>query len=269
MADRGFAVVTGASNGIGLELAKEFARHGFDLLVTARGHGLDEAAASLRELGARVETVAADLSTDDGVDALVRAVEAAGRPVDALALNAGVGVGGAFVPGIAGRTSALEDELALIRLNIVAVVHLAKRLLPAMVQRGQGRVLFTSSISGTTPVPCEAVYGASKAFVLSFAETIRNELKETGVSVTTLLPQQTETNFFHRAVEDDTSIGAGAKADPADVARQGFEALMAGRDRVFGGGLAVTLEGRVLNKILPDGVKAARHAGLSRPGSAR
>ncbi|MFC0406854.1 SDR family NAD(P)-dependent oxidoreductase [Roseomonas elaeocarpi] len=268
MARAGFAVVTGASSGIGLELARQFASHGFDLLVTSRGQGLDEAAAMLRDLGAEVTVAPADLSTEEGVEALVRAIQDTGRPLDALAINAGIGAGGAFVPGVADRTTALEDELSLLRLNVVAVVHLAKRLLPAMVQRGEGRVLFTSSISGTTPVPFEAVYGASKAFVLSFAEAIRTELKDSGVTVTTLLPQQTETAFFHKAGEDDTKVGAGPKADPADVACQGFEALMAGRDKVFGGGLAVSFEGRVLNRVLPDSIKAERHARLSEPGSA-
>lgn len=268
MAGKGFAAVTGASSGIGLELAKQFAGHGFDLLITARGQGLDEAAATLRGLSAEVSTEAADLSTHEGVETLVQAVRRTGRPLDALAINAGIGAGGAFVPGVAERTTALEDELSLIQLNVISVVHLAKRLLPAMVQRGQGRVLFTSSISGTTPVPFEAVYGASKAFVLSFAEAVRNELQDTGVTITTLLPQQTDTEFFHKAGEDDTEVGAGPKADPADVARQGSEALMAGRDKVFGGGLAASFEGHVLNRVLPDSVKAERHARLSKPGSA-
>jgi short-subunit dehydrogenase len=263
-----FAVVTGASAGIGLELAKQFASHGFDLLIVSRGQGLDEAARELRALGAEVVTQAADLRSYEEVESLAQVIRAAGRPLDAIAINAGVGAGGAFVPGVAARSTSLEDELALIQLNVASVVHLAKRVLPAMVERGQGRVLFTSSISGTTPVPFEAVYGASKAFVLSFAEAIRNELKDTGVTITTLLPQQTETNFFHRAGEDDTKVGAGPKADPSEVARQGFEALMAGRDKVFGGGASVSLEGRVLNRVLPDSMKAERHARLSRPGSA-
>lgn len=266
--DKPFAVVTGGSAGIGLELARQFASHGFDLLIVSRGQGLDEAAQELRALGAEVATQAADLGRHEGVESVAQAIQDAGRPLDAIAINAGVGVGGAFVPGVAERSTALEDELALIQLNVASVVHLAKRVLPAMVERGQGRVLFTSSISGTTPVPFEAVYGASKAFVLSFAEAIRNELKDTGVTITTLLPQQTETNFFHRAGEDDTKVGAGPKADPSEVARQGFEALMAGRDKVFGSGASVSLEGRVLNRVLPDSMKAERHARLSRPGSA-
>jgi uncharacterized protein len=263
-----FAVVTGASSGIGLELARQFARHGFDLLLVARGQGLDAAAATLRGQGADVHTFSADLSTQEGVEAVVQALQDLGRPLDALAVNAGVGVGGSFVPGVAEHATAWEDELSLMRLNVISVVHLAKRLLPAMVQRGEGRVLFTSSISGTTPIPFEAVYGASKAFVLSFAEAIRKELEGSGVTITVLLPQQTETAFFHKAGEDDTKVGAGPKADPAEVARQGFEALMAGRDKVFGGGLATSFEGRVLNKLLPDDMKAERHARLSKPGTA-
>lgn len=263
-----FAVVTGGSAGIGLELARQFASHGFDLLIVSRGQGLDEAAQELRALGAEVMPWAADLRSRNGVESVAQAIQDAGRPLDAIAINAGVGAGGAFIPGVAAHSTSLEDELALIQLNVASVVHLAKRVLPAMVERRKGKVLFTSSISGTTPVPFEAVYGASKAFVLSFAEAIRNELKDTGVTITTLLPQQTETNFFHRAGEDDTKVGAGPKADPAEVARQGFEAMMAGRDKVFGGGALVSLEGRVLNRVLPDSMKAERHARLSRPGSA-
>lgn len=262
-----FAVVTGGSAGIGRELARQFASHGFDLLIVSRGEGLEEAAEELRALGAGVVTRAADLRSHEGVESVAQAIQDAGRPLDAIAINAGVGAGGAFVPGVAARATTLEDELGLIQLNVASVVHLAKRVLPAMVERGQGKVLFTSSISGTTPVPFEAVYGASKAFVLSFAEAIRNELKDTGVTITILLPQQTETNFFHRAGEDDTKVGASPKADPAEVARQGFEALMAGREKVFGGGASVSLEGRVLNRVLPDSMKAERHARLSRPGS--
>src|SRR4051794_6593595 len=206
--NRPFAVVTGASSGIGYELAKQFAQHGFDLLITSAGSGIETAAANLDQFGTSVEPFQADLADYDGVEKLFSAIEATNRPVDAIAINAGVGVSGDFA-----RQTDLKAELNLISLNVTSTVHLAKRVLPDMVSRNQGRVLFTSSIAGTMPAPFEAVYGASKAFVKSFAEAIRNELKDTGVTITTLMPGATETNFFHRAGMDDTKVGASEKDD--------------------------------------------------------
>jgi len=184
------------------------------------------------------------------------------KPDDIPAFNAGVGVGGDFARG-----TDLRDELTLIALNVVSPVHLAKRALPDMVGRGRGRVLFTSSIAATMPAPFEAVYGASKAFLLSFAEALRNELKDTGVTVTALMPGPTDTNFFHRAGMDDTKAGAGKKDDPAEVARQGFEALMAGKDHVVAGSLKTKLMGAA-NEALPETAKAEAHRHLAEPGSA-
>jgi uncharacterized protein len=261
---RPLAVVTGASSGIGLELARQFAQNGFDLLVTATGSTVENSAADLRDLGTHVQTAQADLSTYEGVEALYEAIKCTGRPVDAIAINAGVGLGGDFV-----RETSLKDELHLIQLNVVSTVHLAKRIMKDMVKRGQGRVLFTASISATLPTPFEAVYGASKAFVLSFAEATRNELKDTGVTVTALMPGPTDTNFFHRAGMDDTKVGTEEKHtnDPADVARQAFEALMAGKDHVIAASLKTKLEG-TLNKILPETTKAEQHRKRAEPGSA-
>jgi uncharacterized protein len=261
---RPFAVVTGASSGIGLELAKQFAQNGFDLLVAATGSTIEDAAANICDLGTHVQTAQADLSTYDGVEALYKAIKSTGRPVDAIAINAGVGLGGEFA-----RDTSLKDELHLIQLNVVSTVHLAKLIMKDMVERGQGRVLFTASISATLPTPFEAVYGASKAFVLSFAEATRNELKDTGITVTALMPGPTDTNFFHRAGMDDTNVGAQEKHtnDPADVARQGFEALMAGKDHVIAASLKTKLEG-TLNKILPETTKAEQHRKKAEPGSA-
>jgi len=258
---RPLAVVTGASNGIGYELAKQFAQNGFDLLVTATGSSINEAAQAFEGLGAKVETVETDLATYDGVETLYNKIKATGRPVDAIAINAGVCVGGDFA-----RETDLKDELNLINLNVVSTVHLAKRVVKDMVERGNGRILFTSSIAALMPGPFEAVYAASKAFVHSFSEAIRNELKDTGVTVTALMPGPTDTNFFHRADMDNTKIGASKKDDPAEVAKQGFEALMAGKDDIIAGSLKTKLQG-IASKVLPDTVNAELHRNLSEPGS--
>jgi short-subunit dehydrogenase len=238
---RQFAVVTGASSGIGRELAKQFAAHGFDLLITATGPALAEAAGELRALGATVETITADLATYDGVESLYRAIRAAGRPVDAIAINAGVGVGGDFT-----RQTDLQDELNLIQLNIAGTVHLAKRVLPDLVARGVGRVLF----------------------VQSFAEALRNELKDTGVTITALQPGPTDTNFFHQADMEDTNVGQSKKDDLAIVAKQGFDALMAGKDHVIAGSLLTKVQGK-LAKVMPDTATAQMHRGMAEPDAAK
>lgn len=258
---RPLAVVTGASNGIGYELAKQFAQNGFDLLVTSTGPSINEAALAFEKLGAQVETVEADLATYDGVETLYNKIKATGRSVDAIAINAGVGVGGDFA-----RETDLKDELNLINLNVVSSVHLAKRVVKDMVDRHQGRILFSSSIAALMPGPFEAVYAASKAFLQSFSEALRNELKDTGVTVTSLMPGPTDTNFFHRAGMDDTKAGADKKDDPAMVAKQGFEALMAGKDSIIAGSLKTKLQGTV-SKVLPDTVNAEQHRQLTEPGS--
>jgi uncharacterized protein len=255
-----YAVVTGASSGIGLELARQFAQHGFDLLICAEDNDLAAAAGELTKTGVHVEAVTADLATIDGVEKLVAGVQASGRAVDALALNAGVGNGGPFLD------IPLADEQRLIALNVGSTVHLAKRLLPAMVSRGSGRVLFTASVASTMPGPYYATYAASKSFVLSFAEAIRHELKDTGVTITALMPGPTDTEFFDRADMGDTPVDGMKKDDPADVARDGFEALMAGKDHTIGGSAKNKVQ-TVAGKLLSDPVKAATHARLTKPDS--
>ncbi|WP_375509508.1 SDR family NAD(P)-dependent oxidoreductase [uncultured Nostoc sp.] len=259
---RPLAVVTGASSGIGYELAKQFAQNGFDLLITSTGSSINEAAVAFKELGAQVETVQADLATYDGVEMLYDRIKAIGQPVDAIAINAGVGVGGEFT-----KTD-LHEELNLIELNVASTVHLAKRVVKDMVDRKKGRILFTSSIVSQMPSPFQAVYAASKAFVHSFSEAIRNELKDTGVTVTALMPGATETNFFHRAGLDDTKVGSDKKDDPAEVAKQGFEALMAGKDSVLAESLKTKIEGTI-SQLLPDTVTAEMNRKLNEPGSAK
>ncbi|MBD2258317.1 SDR family NAD(P)-dependent oxidoreductase [Pseudanabaena sp. FACHB-2040] len=260
---RPLAVVTGASSGIGYELAKQFAENGFDLLITATGPSINEAAQTLQELGANVKTVQSDLSTYEGVEILYQEIVSASRPVDAIAINAGVGVGGEFA-----RETDLRDELNLLNLNVVSTVHLAKRVVKDMVNRGEGRILFTSSIASIMPGPFEAVYAASKAFTHSFAEALRNELKDTGVTVTSLMPGPTDTNFFDRADMNDTLADSVIQDDPTEVAKQGFEALMSGKDSIIAGSFMTKLQGNVA-KVLPDTVKTALHRQIAEPRSGK
>src|SRR4051812_29154914 len=197
---RNLALVTGASSGIGLELAKQFAENDFDLIIAAEDDELAGAASELERLGARVEAIRVDLATPDGVEELARHVSGAGRRVEAAALNAGVGSGGSFAE------TPLEDELRLVDLNVRSTVHLAKYLVRDMQHRGHGRLLFTSSIASTMPGPFQAVYNASKSFVQSFALALRNELKDTDITVTSLMPGPTDTEFFERAEMLDTKV---------------------------------------------------------------
>jgi short-subunit dehydrogenase len=260
--NRKLAVVTGASSGIGFHLAKECLAHDFDVVICAEDADLDTAAEQLRADGGQVIPVRADLATPEGVEELVARIDDLGRPVDALLLNAGVGVGGPFIE------TDLREELNMIALNTCAVVHLAKRIIPDMVERKQGRVLITASIASTSPSPFHAVYGATKAFDLSLAEGLRHELKDTGVTVTALQPGATDTNFFERAHMLDTKVAQGKKDDPADVAKAGFEAMMDGKDSVIAASLKSKLQG-LANEILPETVKAKVSASEARPGTGK
>ncbi|HEX8050248.1 MAG TPA: SDR family NAD(P)-dependent oxidoreductase [Solirubrobacterales bacterium] len=256
---RPFAVVTGASSGIGFELAKVFAENGFDLLITAEDEEIDAAQRELNQLTASVECTREDLSTEQGVERLYERIEATARPVDVLCLNAGIGEGGDFA-----RETSLRKELRLIDLNVRSTVHLCKLVVKDMVARDEGRILITSSIASTMPGSFQAAYNASKSFVQSFALALRNELKDTGLTVTSLMPGPTDTEFFERAGMEDTPIGEGPKDDPADVARQGFEALMAGKERVVSAGLKTKAQ-EAAAKVLPDSVKAELHRKQAQP----
>ena len=258
--DRPLALVTGGSSGIGLELARQFATHGFDLVIGGSSDRVDDAAATLRETGAVVVPVKSDLATYEGVEAVWKAVRDTGRPLAAAALNAGIGIGGAFID------TALEDELRMIAINATSQVHLAKRIVPGMVAARNGRILFTSSLSATTPTPYETVYGPTRAFVYSFAQSLREELLGTGVTVTALLPGATDSQFHQRAGMGDTRFGDNSWKNSRElVARKGYEALMAGRDHVIGGDRA-TWRAAVINKFLPERVKAHRQARMAEPG---
>ncbi len=261
MASRNFALITGASSGIGLELARVFAHNGYDLVINSNSERLENATAELQSLGVEVIPVIADQATYDGVEQLWKAVEQSGRSLDAAAINAGVGAYGDFA-----RESSLDEELRLIDLNVKGTTHLAKRVLAHMISRGEGKVLFTSSIAGSIPAPLEAVYGASKAFVLSLGQALRNELKDTGVTISVLQPGPTATDFFHRAGMDHTKVGSEGKFsnDPAEVAHQGFKALMDGKDHIFAESIKTKVEG-AMSKVVPTSAAAEMHRKQAEP----
>lgn len=255
------ALVTGASSGIGYELARQFVENGYDLIIAAEDEGINEAASSLERTGMNIQPVQVDLATYEGNEDLWNTIRELGRPLDAAALNAGVGVNGDFT-----RTS-LEEELNMIALNCMSTVHLGKRVSADMAARGAGKILFTASVVSVMPASFMAVYGATKAFVLSFSDAIREELKDRGVSVTALMPNATDTDFFDRARMRDTAVGAGEKDDPALVARQGFEGLMAGNNHVLGGSIKSRAMGMAA-ELMPESMKAAQHRKMAEPGSA-
>ena len=259
---RPLALVTGASSGIGRELAKQFAENGYDLIIAAEDVELDDATEELKALGVAVAPVSVDLTKRADVERLAAAVLGAGRPLAAAALNAGVGHGGAFAD------TDLEAELEIVQLNCASTVHLAKRVVHDMVANGEGRILFTSSVASQAPEPFQAVYGASKAFVQSFALALREELKDSGITVTSLLPGPTETEFFDRAGLTDTKLGASDKKDDAAlVAKQGFEGLMKGEASVFAGSLSSKAMGR-LSAVTPAPLANKLKRPMMEPGSA-
>ncbi|MDQ6925354.1 MAG: SDR family NAD(P)-dependent oxidoreductase [Candidatus Eremiobacteraeota bacterium] len=227
------ALVTGGSSGIGLELAKLFAADGHDVVIASNDAAeLDQAAKTIRASSpnAHVESVTVDLATHEGPQQLYDAVRGMRGMVDVLADNAGVGVYGDFA-----RETDLDAELRMIHLNVLATVHLTKLIVRDMVARGSGKILVTASMAALTPTPKMTLYGATKAFLYSFAEGLRAELDGTGVTVTALLPGGTDTEFFERADMEGTKLGDSKKADPADVAKTGYDALMKNEDHVVAG----------------------------------
>lgn len=223
---RDLVLVTGASTGIGYELARGLAARRYDLVLVADDAAIHPVAAEFAPQGITAHAIEADLATNAGLAEARRSLDALERPIEVAALNAGVGAYGRF------DRLPIEKDLEVLAVNVTATVRLAKYVVPPMVARGHGRVLFTSSSAATSPGPMFATYAASKAFVQSFAEALRDELHDTGVSVTTLMPGATDTNFFDRAGMQDTQLARGPKADPEDVARRALEALFAGEARV-------------------------------------
>jgi short-subunit dehydrogenase len=254
---RPLAVVTGASAGIGYELARICATHGFDLVIAADQSTLHEAAETFRQLGATVAAVETDLSELSGVDELDAAI--AGRPVEALLANAGHGLGKGFLD------QSFTDIRHVIDTNITGTIYLVQKIGRDMRTRGRGRILVTGSIAGFMPGTYQAVYNGTKAFIDSFAFALRAELKDSGVTVTCLMPGATDTEFFERADMLDTKVGAGKKDDPAEVAQTGFDAMVRGDGDVVSG-WQNKLQAAIAS-ITPAGMLAEQHRKMAEPGS--
>jgi uncharacterized protein len=252
------AVVTGASSGIGLELAAICADGGFDLIVAADRPDIHEAAARFRKSGAETEVVEADLATLKGVEELWAAV--GGRQVDALLANAGHGLGRAFLDQNFGEIRHVVDT------NITGTIYLVQLVGRQMRDSGRGKILLTGSIAGFMPGTYQAVYNGTKAFIDSFSFALRAELKGSGVTVTCLMPGATETDFFERADLLDTKVGQAQKDDPAEVARVGFDAMMRGDGDVVSG-WKNKLQSAIAN-VTPAGILAEQHRKMAEPGSA-
>ena len=258
-ASRPFAIVTGASTGIGFELAKRCAKEGFDLLIAADEPAIEQAATSLRGEGAEVEAVQADLATTEGVDKLYTA--ARGRPVDALLANAGRGLGHAFLD------QHFETARRVVDTNVTGTIYLIHRVGNDMRRRNSGKILITGSIAGFMPGSFQAVYNGTKAFLNSFSFALREELKDTKVTVTCLMPGATETEFFKRAEMMDTKVGTAEKDDAAKVADDGFDAMMKGEGDIVSG-LKNKIQSTVAN-VTPAGALAGQHRKMAEPGTAK
>jgi short-subunit dehydrogenase len=254
---RKLAVVTGASTGIGLELARQCAKNKFDLLIVANEPAIEGAADDLRREGGTVETSQADLATIEGVDQLYEQIR--GRAVDALLANAGRGLGKAFLDQDFGEARYVIDT------NVTGTVYLVQRVGRDMRARGEGRILITGSIAGFLPGSYQAVYNGTKAFLDSFSYALREELKETGVTVTCLMPGATDTDFFRRADMLDTKVGQAKKDDPADVAEDGFKAMMKGEGGVVSG-WQNKLQAAAAH-VIPAQTLAKQHTKMAAPGT--
>ena len=254
------AIVTGASTGIGFELAHLAAQNGFDLIVAADEPLIDSAAADFKTHGVSVESVEANLSTIEGIDRLLAATN--GRPVDVLCANAGRGLGHAFLD------QPVAEWRKVIDTNVFGTTYILHKVLAQMVARGQGKVLVTGSIAGHIPGAFQAVYNASKAYLDNFVPALINEIKDSeGVTITNLMPGPVETEFFDRGGMMDTDVGqSSSKSDPVDVAKDGWDAMMAGKSAITSG-----WKNKIQNTlahVVPDAVLAQQHRGMAEPGSA-
>lgn len=256
-----FSVVTGASSGIGLELARIAAKNGSDVLIVADGADIEDAARELASAGGKVSALQADLSTIEGVDALYDRVRQDGRPVDALYANAGRGLGKGFLD------QDFADIADVIATNVVGTTYLLHRFVQDMRRINSGRVLITGSIAGLMPGSFQAVYNGTKAYIDSFAYALRNELHDTDVVITVLMPGATDTNIFAVAGMEDTTVGRGKKDDPADVAQAGYDALMRGdAHEVSGWGNKLQA---MMTRFLPEKGLAELHRKMAEPGGGK
>jgi short-subunit dehydrogenase len=255
------ALITGASSGIGAAIARRLAGDGFDLVVCAEDAAIHRTRAGLGRCGVEVTPVRVDLRDPGEVEALYAI--AAAEPLDALVLNAGIGVGGGPF-----TTTSLPAHLAVVDLNVRSTVQLAGLVAPDMERRGAGRILITASLVAQMAGPYQTTYNASKAFLASFAAGLRFELRHTGVTVTTLLPGPVETAFFARAGMHDTLLGRMGKEDPDLVAGQAVRAMLRGRSSVIGGRV-ISVPAAGLIAVLPQAARTRLQAALSRPGRPR
>lgn len=254
------AVVTGASSGIGLELARLLARDGYDLIIVADDAEIVSAAVTLGRAGdVSVDALRLDLAKPIDVERIIAAVDADGRVPAVLALNAGTGRAGRFVE------ASVETDLTVVDVNVRSAVQLAKPIVTRMAQRDRGRVLFTSSLVATMPGSHQTMYNASKSFIQSFAEGLHDEFTGTGVTVTALMPGATDTDFFRRAGMLDTVLGRmPGKDDPAKTAKQGYDAMMRGETKVVASSPLSKLTASAA-AVLPDAVKAKVNRLLTQP----
>jgi short-subunit dehydrogenase len=256
---RPLAVVTGASSGIGYELARLCAEEGHDLVIASDEPSIVEAKETFEGMGAVVRAVQTDLSTEEGVQDLLDLIGS--DPVDILCANAGHGLGHGFLD------QDWREARHVIDTNIVGTIYLVQSVGRGMRTRATGRILFTGSIAGLMPGTFQAVYNGTKAFVDSFSFALRNELKDTGVSVTCLMPGPVDTEFFERADLMDTKVGQGKKSDPAKVAKTGFNAMMKGEGDVVAG-LKNKFQAAVA-AVTPQSQLAEMHRGMAEPGSGK
>jgi len=259
MGEGKLAIVTGASTGIGFELAHIAAKKGYDLLIVADEPLIDAAAGDLRQYGTQVTAVEADLATFDGNDRLLAAAD--GRPIDLLLANAGRGLGRSFLD------QEVRDWKHVIDTNVLGTTYLLHKVGRQMRERNAGRILITGSIAGLMPGSYQAVYNATKAYLDSFSYALREELRETDITVTVLMPGPTDTEFFERADMLDTRVGTQEKDDPAQVARDGWDAMMSGAGHVVSG-WKNKLQA-AMSHVTPDSTLAKMHSNLAAPGTAK